>query len=365
MAGVDAAKAAAVGADASPADGTRSGRRTITLEEHFMTAEALRATDHLRDAGLALTYHNPKLKEKLLDIGAGRIADMDASGIDLQVLSLAVCGVEELEPAQAQAIAHDTNEQLAAAVRAHPKRFAGFATLALQNPEKAAAELEYCVKELGFCGTMINGMTKGAFLDHPRCTPVLEAAQSLDAPIYIHPGPIPRFIREAYYSGLDNHRGDVLSAGGWGWHSEAGVQCLRLILAGVFDRFPKLKIIIGHMGEMIPFSLGRIDAIFARPGTNWSYTRTVDTSGPRLQRSVADYFRENVYVTTSAFFTIPPLLLALQIVGSDHLLFSVDYPFASNEAGRELLNALSANLFMGDKDLARFSHLNAEGLLKV
>jgi predicted TIM-barrel fold metal-dependent hydrolase len=142
------------------------------------------------------------------------------------------------------------------------------------------------------------------------------------------------------------------------------VQCLRLILAGVFDRFPRLKIIIGHMGEMIPFSLARIDAIFARP-VNWAYTRTVDTSAPRLQRPVAEYFRENVYVTTSAFFTIPPLLLALQVVGSDHLLFSVDYPFASNESGRELLNALSMKMFMSDKDIARFVHLNAERILKV
>src|SRR5579862_8375604 len=181
--------------------------RTITLEEHFLTAEAIQATEQLREAGITHYHHEPGLVDRLLNIGAGRVADMDASGIDLQVLSLAVCGVEELEPAQAVAIAHDTNEQLAAATRAYPTRFAGFATLALQEPEKAAAELEYCVKKLGFKGALINGTTKGYFLDHDRFTPVLEAAQSLDVPIYIHPAPIPKVVREAYYSGLPNHVG--------------------------------------------------------------------------------------------------------------------------------------------------------------
>ena len=339
--------------------------RTITLEEHFLTPEALKATDPLRDSGLALTYHDAKLKEKLLDIGAGRIADMDASGIDLQVLSLAVCGVEVLESAEAVAIAHDTNEQLAAAVRAYPKRFAGFATLALQDPEKAAAEFEYCINKLRFSGALINGTTKGAFLDHPRLTPVLEVAQSLDVPIYIHPAPIAKSIRDTYYGDLPNYRGDVLSAGGWGWHSEVAVECLRLIIAGVFDRFPKLKIIIGHMGENIPFALARIDGIFSRRHLNWSFTRTFNGGSACLERRVAEYFRENFYVTTSGFFTLPPLQLALQVVGSDHLLFSVDYPFVSNEPGRELLNALSTRIFMNDEDVAKLVHVNAERLLKV
>jgi predicted TIM-barrel fold metal-dependent hydrolase len=343
--------------------------RTITLEEHFLTREALKATDHLRDVGLALSYHEANLKEKLLDIGRGRIADMDASGIDLQVLSLAVCGVEELESAQAVAIAHDTNEQLAAAVRAHPGRFAGFATLALQDPEKAAAELEYCIQKLQFRGALINGTTAGAFLDHPRFTPVLEVAQSLGVPIYIHPAPIPKSVRETYYGGLPNHRGDVLSIGGWGWHSEVAVECLRLMAAGVFDRLPKLKIIIGHMGENLPYSLARIDSILSRTEVSATFTRTLDSGSARvshnLERTPAEYFHENFYVTTSGFFTLPPFLLALQVVGSDHLLFSIDYPFVSNLPGREFLNILSGRLFTNDDDMAKLVHLNAERLLKV
>src|ERR1700722_5607277 len=319
--------------------------RTITLEEHFLTKEALKATDHLRDTGLALSYHEPGLTHKLLDIGAGRVADMDASGIDLQVLSLAVCGVEELESAQAVAIAHDTNEQLAAAVRAFPGRFAGFATLALQDPEKAAAEFEYCVRKLGFKGALINGTTKGYFLDHPRFAPVLEVAQSLDVPIYIHPAPIPKVVRDTYYTGLPNHLGDVLSIGGWGWHSEVALESLRLIAAGTFDRFPKLKIIIGHMGENIPFALARIDSIVPQFATLLTFTRKLNDGSvkiaPKLQRKAAEYFRDNFYATPRGFFTLPPLLLALQVVRSDRLLFSVDYPFVSNVPGRQLLNNLS------------------------
>jgi uncharacterized protein len=339
--------------------------RTITLEEHFLTAEAIKATDHLRDTGLALSYHEPGLVDRLLDIGAGRIADLDASGIDLQVLSLAVCGVEELEAAQATSVAHDTNEQLAAAVRAYPTRFAGFATLALQDPGKAAAEFEYCVRKLGFKGALINGTTKGAFLDHPRFTPVLEAAQSLDAPIYIHPAPIPKSVRDTYYSGLPNDLGDVLSIGGWGWHSEVALESLRLIVAGIFDRFPRLKIIIGHMGENLPFALSRIDTIFSRWGAGATFRRTL-TGGPtKLERRAAEYFHEHFYVTTSGFFTLPPLLFALQVVGSEHLLFSIDYPFVSNVPGRELLDSLSAKVLMNQQDIARFVYGNAEKLLKV
>jgi predicted TIM-barrel fold metal-dependent hydrolase len=339
--------------------------RTITLEEHFLTAEAIKATDHLRDAGLALSYHEPGLVARLLDIGAGRVADMDASGIDLQVLSLAVCGVEELEVAQATSVAHDTNEQLAAAVRAYPTRFAGFATLALQDPGKAAAEFEYCVRKLGFKGALINGTTKGAFLDHPRFTPVLDAAQSLDTPIYIHPAPIPKSVRDTYYSGLPNDMGDVLSIGGWGWHSEVALESLRLIAAGIFDRFPRLKIIIGHMGENLPFALARIDSILSRWGAGATFRRSLASGRTKLERRAVEYFQEHFYVTTSGFFTLPPLLFALQVVGSEHLLFSIDYPFVSNVPGRELLDSLSAKVLMNQQDIARFVHGNAERLLKV
>jgi uncharacterized protein len=342
--------------------------KTITLEEHFLTADALKCTAQVRNEGLALSYHDPVLLKNLLDIGDGRIAEMDASGIDMQVLSLAVCGVEELEPAVATAIAHDTNEELAAAVRARPTRFAGFATLALQEPQKAAAELEYCVKKLDFKGALINGTTKGLFLDHPSFTPLLDAAQSLDVPIYVHPAPLPRAVRNAYYNGLPDHWGDMLSVGGWGWHSEVAVESLRLIVAGVFDRYPKVKIIIGHMGENLPFAIGRIDSILSRPGRAYTLKPTSADSAPSrppLKRRAIDCFRENFYVTTSGVFTLPPLLCTLQVVGAEHLLFSIDNPFTANHLGRELLSTLSTNLVMPPENMERFTHGNAEKLLRL
>ena len=344
--------------------------KTITIEEHFLTADALKATAKVREAGLALTYHDPVLETRLLDIGAGRIADMDASGIDMQALSLAVCGVEELEPAAATSIAHDTNEELAAAVKANPTRFVGFAAVALQEPEKAAAEFEYCVKKLGFKGLLINGTTDGAFLDNARFTSVLEVAHSNDVPIYIHPAPIPMAVRKAYYSELPDHWGDMLSIGAWGWHSEVALECLRLIVAGVFDRFPKLKIVIGHMGENLPFAMARVDRILGRRERPYTLSPSHGLPGAvqhrkPLERRPIEYFRENIYVTTSGFFTLPPFICATQVVGSDHLLFSIDHPFTPNAMGREFLNSVATQLAMHPDNLKKFTHENAQKLLKL
>jgi uncharacterized protein len=190
-------------------------------------------------------------------------------------------------------------------------------------------------------------------------------------PIYIHPAPIPKVVRDTYYSGLPDHRGDVLSIGGWGWHSEVALECLRLMAAGVFDRFPKLKIIIGHMGEGLPYSLARIDSILSRSVPAVCFTLNLNSQSPdpakflRLERRVTEYFQDNFYVTTSGFFTLPPLLLAWQVVGSDHLLFSIDNPFSPNVRGRELLDTLSTRLVMNDGDIAKLVHVNAERLLKI
>jgi len=321
--------------------------RTITLEEHFMTSEVLKATSAFRNTDPTAGYRE-LIEEKLLDLGDCRIADMDASGIDMQVLSLAVCGVEKLAPAEATAIARDTNDRLAAATRMRSDRLAGFATLALRDPEKAAAEFERCVTKLEFKGALVNGTTDGLFLDHPRFTPLFEAAQALDAPIYLHPGPPPDTVRDAYYEGLPRSLGDVLSTGGWGWHVETGLHSLRLIASGLFDRVPRLKIIIGHMGENLPFSIARAESGLSRGTTH-------------LKRKVGEYFREHFYVTTSGYFTLPPFACALQVVGADRLLFSVDYPFASNAVGREFLDSLPVT----PDEMKKISHRNAERLLKV
>lgn len=325
--------------------------RTITLEEHISTAAVLEATAKVRHCDPVADFEN-SVQGKLLDIGAGRIADMDASGIDMQVLSLAdgprSGGLDKVDAVTGTALARDTNDKLADAVQAHPDRFAAFATLALQEPERAAAEFERCVRKLKFVGALVNGSTSGLFLDHPRFTPLFEVAQALDVPIYLHPAPPPEAVRAAYFSGLPGDLGFLLSIAGWGWHAEAGMHSLRLILSGMFDRFPRLKIIIGHMGEALPYSIARADAVLMR-------------GSKHLKRRVAEYFQEHFYLTTSGFFTVSPFLCALQVVGADRILFSVDYPFSPNAVGRAFLNALPVST----EDMAKISHGNAERLLKL
>ena len=288
------------------------------------------------------------VESKLLDLGQGRIAEMDAAGIDVQVLSLTGNGMDLLDGPTATALARDANDKVDAAVRAYPKRFAAFAALALQNPEKAAAEFERCVRKLGFKGALVHGTTKGMFLDDPQFTPLFEAAQALDVPIYLHPSPPPKPVQEAYFGGLPGQVGFFLATAAWGWHVETGTHCLRLMASGLFDRFPKLRIIIGHMGEDLPFSIARAEMILSRDSKH-------------LQRRVGEYFQEHFYITTSGYFTVPPFLCTLQVIGADRILFSVDYPYSPNAAGRNFLNALPVS----PEDLGKISHGNAERLLKL
>jgi len=299
-------------------------------------------------AGGASPAFMQAINAKLLDMGEGRIADMDASGIDMQVLSVSANTVDKLDPAAANAVVRDANDRMAAAVRAHPGRFGAFATLALQEADQAAAEFERCIRQLGFQGVMLNGTANGQFLDHPRFTPIFEAAQALDVPIYLHPAPPPQPVIDAYYSGLPDPLGFFLSTAGWGWHVETGMHCLRLILSGLFDRFEKLKIIIGHMGENLPFSIARAEMVFGQ-------------RAPNLKRSVGEYFCEHFYLTTSGYFTTPPFLCMLQVAGMDRIMFSVDYPFSPNTLGRKFLD----NLAVSPEDMEKITHRNAEKLLKL
>src|SRR5712691_2423276 len=320
--------------------------RIITLEEHISTPEFLEAMEKVWQGDPVVDMWRAH-RDKLFDVGKDRIADMDAAGIDMQVLSLSG-GFDKLDPAFATVLARDTNDKLAVAVQAHPDRFAAFATLALQEPERAALEFQRCVQELGFKGALINGTSNGLFLDHPRFTPLFETAQALDVPVYLHPAPPPHEVKKAYYGGLPGNLGFVLSTAGWGWHVETGMHCLRLIVSGLFDRFPKLKIIIGHLGEALPYYIVRADAFLTQSTTH-------------LKRRVPEHFHEHFYITTSGCFSLPPFLCALQVVGADRILFSVDYPYDSNIVGRAFLDALPVSA----EDIAKISHGNAERLLKL
>jgi uncharacterized protein len=318
--------------------------RVIAIEEHY-AHPALQTPD-----ALTRLRQHPRLsriQEKLEDVGAGRIADMDAAGIDLQVLSHTVPGAEALEAERAVAAARAANDGLADTVAAHPDRFAGFAALPMRSPEAAAAELDRAVSELGFRGAMVNGLVEDRFLDDPAFLPVLTKAAELDVPLYLHPSFPPPSVAQTYFGGLDRVVSDLLAAAGWGWHAETALHLLRLVVAGVFDRIPDLQVIVGHMGEMIPFALARTD--------------TVLTPVAGLRQSVADYFQTNIFLTTSGYTTFPPLQCALSVVGIDRLIFSVDYPYTDNASARAFLE--SAPISPTDRE--KLAHGTVERLLRL
>jgi uncharacterized protein len=326
-------------------ENNRIHMRVITLEEHYRS----KYSHEIDDPYYArFNYGLGPLGDRLSDIGAGRVADMDKNGIDLQVLSHTVPSPEVLPAERAIPLCQRVNDELAEAVAHYPQRFAAFASLPIADPKAAARELERAVRELGFRGTMISGVTHGRFLDDPFFFPILECAESLDVPIYLHPAPPPEKVFDTYFAGLKPGVSLILSTAGWGWHSETAIHTLRLIAAGTFDRFPRLQFIIGHMGEMIPFQLARVDRALGRAAKN-------------LRQNPAAYFQSNIHITTSGLFTTPPLQLALQVLGADRVMFSIDYPYSGNEVGRAFLDSLS----LPSADFDKLTHQNAERLLKL
>ncbi|HEY4009952.1 MAG TPA: amidohydrolase family protein [Acidobacteriaceae bacterium] len=318
--------------------------KTITLEEHFVTTEFLKATDAL---GGNTPIEIARMQEKLLDLGDIRLRAMDEGGVTQQVLSLAAHGLDKLTRENANVVLGSVHDEAAAAVRAHPDRFAAFATPGLRNVPEAIKEIERAITQLGFKGVMIDGTIDNKFLDAPEFFPLLEAIQALNVPLYIHPAPPPAAVNDIYYGNLPDNTGFLLSIAGWGWHSETAIHILRLIVSGVLDRLPQLQIIIGHMGEMLPFALARSNAVFSQ--------------AKHLKRSVAETFAQQVHITTSGYFTRPPFECARTVLGLDRMMYSVDYPFSPTTRGKEFLAALGLN----DTDLAALTHRNAERLLKL
>ena len=316
--------------------------RLITLEEHYR-APMLRSVGGLPEPppGSPLAA----IQAKLDDVGDQRLADMDAGGIDVQVLSHGAPGTEQLEPKQAIRLAREANDYLADAVAAHPDRFAAFATLPTAAPGAAADELERATGELGFKGALINGHVQGKFLDAPEFWPIFERAERLGVPIYVHPTVPPPAVREAYYGGLTPQFAQALSMAGWGWHVDTGLHGLRLIAGGVLDEYPTLQIIIGHMGEALPFFLARSSRVLQQQAG--------------LSRPLEEYMASNFHFTTSGMFSYPPLILLLEVIGADRVMFSVDYPYSSNSEGRDFV--MSAPI--SDADREKIAHGNAERLL--
>jgi hypothetical protein len=327
--------------------------RVVALEEHFTVPALVGRIDRNAISRRGFQPRKPPKSgpnpiDLLPEIGEQRLQSMDEARITLQVLSNTGPGPDLVPGADGIAIAREMNDHLAAAVARHPTRFAGFAVLPMQSPDAAASELVRAVRELGFLGALVNGTTDGRFLDHPCYQALLASAAELDVPIYIHPHLAPEPVRRAYYSDLPDGAGRVLEMAGWGWHSETAIQILRLVVSGALDRHRRLKLVIGHMGEMLPMMMARADEVFSLD---------IDHLSRPISRAILD----QVWLTTSGIFTEPPFLAALLTFGIDRIMFSVDYPYAPNDRGRAFLDRLS----LSPADMAKLCHGNADALLKL
>ncbi|MCS6891400.1 MAG: amidohydrolase family protein [Rhodovarius sp.] len=314
--------------------------RKIALEEHFMVPSMIPYWEATVEDLPEQLYRT--VLERLSDFGERRLGAMDAAGIAISVLSLAGPGVQ-VEPDAAIAVrrAQEVNDALAEAIRRHPTRYAGFAHLPVQDPPAAARELERCVRELGFKGALINGQTRGLYLDDPRCFPIWECAEALRVPIYLHPAD-----PEAPYAGWAGHK--ILSRAIWGWTVETATHALRIVFAGIFDRFPAARLILGHMGETLPYLLWRLD----------SRAQLYKAERP-LALPPSAYIRRNILVTTSGQCAAEPLLCALSALGAERVMFSVDYPFESADVAARFIDTAP----VGEEVRARICHGNAAELL--
>ncbi|WP_150539796.1 amidohydrolase family protein [Actinobacillus vicugnae] len=282
--------------------------------------------------------------QKLLDQGQGRLQEMNRHGITMQVL-LHAAAPQFIQGESAVELIAKSNDGLMLTALQYPSRFAGFASLPWQDVTAAVKEAERCAK-LGFKGVLINGRPSGDFLDHPRYRPILAKLNELNLPLFIHPGvPLPE-VQQAYYGGFNNEVTARLSMFAWGWHNEAGIQVIRLILAGVLDEFPQLKLVSGHWGELVPYYLERLDDSIPQQATG-------------LTRTIAQTYRDQVFVTNSGMTNLAHFNFVRETVGIDNMLFSVDYPYLSLNGAR----AWVENLPISAEDKAKFAYQNAVKLL--
>jgi 2,3-dihydroxybenzoate decarboxylase len=314
--------------------------KRIALEEHFMAPGFepywLKTVEDVEPERYA------QVLARLNDFGEQRLAAMETSGISIAVLGLAGPGVQiERDVATATRKARESNDFLATQIEKAPDRYRGFAHLAAQDAKAAADELERCVRDLKFCGTMINGHTNGQYLDHPDTYPLWERAEALGVPIYIHPAdpvtPMPA---------LDGHRG--LKRATWEWTVETGTHALRIVFSGLFDRFPRAKLALGHLGETLPYQL-------------WRFDSRAKLYGVKLNKRPSDYIRENIVVTTSGMFSFEPIDCALKALGRENVMYSADYPFE---------DPVEAGAFMDELPLdagvvADICYNNAARLLRI
>ncbi len=326
--------------------------KIITIEEHLSGAPINQYLEQYiaKDAPYTAMAHKKGRPyeadpELFGDLDKCRIEDMDRYGITMQILS---CPVKsQLLPAQeAPGIVQENNDYVAQVVKKHPDRYGAFALLPWSAPSEAVKEAER-IKKMGFQGILLAGRASAGneFLDDPQFLPILEACEALNLPIYIHPGAPLKAVQEPYYGGLGEEVSARLSLHGWGWHNEAGIEVLRMILAGRLEQFPKLQLIAGHWGEMLPFFLSRLD-------------QSMPLAVTKLERTVTETFKQNVYITPSGIFDYPQLKFCLEVVGADRIIHSVDCPFISNEGAKPFIE----NAPISDAEKEKIAYQNAERL---
>ena len=311
--------------------------KTIAVEEHFKNGTVE-----------SVNFYGPGVNERMYDLGTGRLAEMDAAGIDMQVLQYAGVGIQMMDREKGNAVAKESNDALAEVIRQHPGRYAGLAQMSLKDPEWSAKELDRSVKTLGLKGAVWSGTLNGTFLDDPSFDSFLSAAEKLNVPIYIHPGIMTPEKKEQNFGNLQPAVSQVLSMAAWGWHAEVGVECIRMVAAGVFDKHPDLKIVIGHLGEFLPIAVGRIDQMLAPVATY-------------LKRRPIEYFQNNFYIAIAGYYDFAAFQCAVSTFGMDRIMFGADYPFFSNMAGRKFLESLP----ICKEDLEKISYKNAERIFKL
>ena len=343
--------------------------KKIDLEAHFITQEYLDCFGTRQEFPTLETIEDEKQRKfyriqygpglsqtrsadlirRLLDLGEGRLKEMDAAGIDVQVLSLIDPGCEQFEAEEATALVRRINDELFRAIEKYPDRFVGLATLAPQNPGAAADELERTVRELGFRGVKINSNINGEYLDDEKYWCILERAERLGVPLNIHPT-VPSYPMAISYA---DPYGYSLAGPSLGFAADTALHAMRLIYRGVFDKYPGLKIILGHGGEGLPFWLHRLDR-------GWLVPLTPGEVGAKCQKKPSDYIKSNFLMTTSGMFFTPAFLCVYLALGADNFAFAVDSPLTSEPAGQ-----LMESMPICDEDKEKICHLNAEKLLKL
>ena len=324
--------------------------KIVALEEHIVpkfTSDAWEASSDRQD--VSISFNKRDLLARLSDVGQGRLRAIDESGVDVQVLSLPAPGLHNFTAREAVPLARDFNDLLAETIRQRPTRFEGFATLPSPDPRAAAHELERAVTKCRLKGALLSGRVQQRNMDHPDFDSIYEAAANLNVPLYVHPQLPQRAVFDSYYRGFGDATDLMFAMGAIGWHYETGIQLLRLIMSGVFDRHPKLQLITGHWGEVVLFYLDRIALL--------------DRAQLKLKRPVVDYFRQNIYYTPSGILSQAYLQRTIDIVGVDRMMFSQDYPyhFARDRGARNFLE--QAALLEREKE--KIASANWEGLFAV